>query len=237
MEHKLNVRELEWDTAYFGLACARIDLLDTVTEDALCIAFDQLRTASLVYITNLAENIENSALIAKHTDAFLVDTNIQFEKAITNVLPKKLIEAASGYPGSQDILSIANRVYTKSRFISDKRLLSRRGQYMYGCWAENAFGRDDKFFLADLEGAQTRGFILFSQNEDAIVLELIGIDERFQGQGVGTNLWHCLEQEAARRKRGQIRVGTQLANTQAINFYHRMGCKITKCTHIYHWWK
>ena len=67
-------------------------------------------------------------------------------------------------------------------------------------------------------------------------LELIAINEKTKGKGIGTKLIKALESFAIENSLHTINVGTQLNNIQAQNFYEKNGYKHIINNSIYHWW-
>ena len=74
------LRELEWDTKYFGLACAKAVLYKPLTIDCWNELKRSFRQYQFVCIENRNSEPINAQLIGRDTSAFLADVNIQFLK-------------------------------------------------------------------------------------------------------------------------------------------------------------
>jgi len=237
----IQVKKLDWDTEYFGVNCARMDLLFQAGELELQEQLCALHGMDFICISNHNCNIENNRLITSLTKAYTVDINIQFGKKIfpdlnEAIKPKSGTIAEDVYPFNSAVYDIAENDFCHSRFMTDKRLCALGGQRIYTEWVKNSFSKKGKFFLVERVDDATCGFALFSISGDILVIELIGVSNKYQGLGVGKKLWHNIEREAALRGCTAIHVGTQLINRTACNFYIRCGCHMASNTQIYHLW-
>lgn len=159
MVEKYSFKNLTWDTEYFGIKSARLDLLSVMTELEFLEALDLTDGYEFICIANLNCCVENARLIAKHTDAFVADTNVQFVKKVpsmANVRDQSFRQSLScnsvfnvsgQYSYDTDIVKMAEIIYTSSRFVSDKRFAERNGRLVYAEWVKNAFEKDDKYFI------------------------------------------------------------------------------------------
>lgn len=229
--------KLEWDTQFFGKNSAKAALHKPLSFEEwsqLEIRFEEYEFLSIV---NLNSDPTNARLIGTKTLAYLVDTNIQFEKVIApkNQMPEEIV-VQNNFNWNDNILKLTNFKY--SRFIEDPELEKRKGNVVYREWLNNAFDKEDKYFAVSYEvnSKEIKGYALFSYSEEECLIELIAVAPKFDKQGIGSRLFMAVEAEAAKNKCIKIRVGTQLRNLSAINFYHKLGCKQTGCHQVYHLW-
>lgn len=101
---------------------------------------------------------------------------------------------------------------------------------------ENSFNKNDKYFLRYQIHGKTYGFILFSINQIFVTIELIAIDRGYQKIGIGEILLNSLEDYSRKISKKVIKVGTQIENLSAINFYIKNNYKLMSCNSIYHYW-
>src|SRR5690606_7935202 len=105
-------------------------------------------------------------------------------------------------------------------------------------WIINAFNKRDKYFaLSKGDEEEVNGFLLFSYSDNACVIELIAVSQKALKYGIGTRLFKAVENETLLQRLEKIKVGTQVRNLGAINFYHKVGCKQLGCHQVYHLWK
>ena len=228
--------ELKWDTGFFGIPCARAVLERELSSQE----WDELKGLMegfpFVSIINRHSFAGNSVLIGRETKAFLADVNIQLEKEISLIKAMPVsVEVANKLAKDDDILAMAN--YPASKFIADPEFRRRNGSEVYREWLRNSFGKKDKYFALSCESDGSRnGFLLFSYKGDICTIELVAVSAYVAKKGIGTNLLKACEMSAQAAGCSVIRVGTQIRNTAAINFYHKYGFRMVGCHQAYHLW-
>ena len=65
---------------------------------------------------------------------------------------------------------------------------------------------------------------------------LLSIHPQFQNRGLGKLLIQSVENELYSKRINTLYVATQVANSQAVNFYKKCGFSIDKVLPIYHYW-
>ena len=233
------IKNLEWDSNYFNVDCGKV-ILDKRLDDK---KIQELKKEHLEYdfvtIFNLNNNNENNKLICENTNAVLVDINIQYKKKIQDVISKiKDIEIISNLKSCDEILKIAEKEFVYSRFYNDKNLNKEKSQEIYVNWVKNSFLNPDKYFVLSKKENKVTGFILFSINQETteITIELVAVDRHDQEKGTGGKMLNVLEVYGINNNVEYIKVGTQLNNKRANNFYQKNGFKYLSCTSTYHWW-
>ena len=175
-------------------------------------------------------------MIGKDTLAFLADVNIQFKKKLESPVEKSEdIKIFSALERNERIIAMGE--FQFSKFTEDPELNKRAGEQVYRQWLINSFGKADKFYALSEDGnGEINGFLLHSYSEYTCIIELIAVSQNLAKSGIGTRLFKAVEYEAYQRSCDEIRVGTQVRNMGAINFYHKLGCKQVGCHQIYHLW-
>jgi ribosomal protein S18 acetylase RimI-like enzyme len=227
---------LEWDTAYFGLSSAKVNLRGVVEMRGQEEIIEFCKNYDFVTIANNDNLKENNYWIGNMTNSFLTDVNIQLIKFLVDK-PKNVLEntyVVNNLARNERILEIARGTFNHSRFFNDPKLPHQKAKNIYVHWTESAFSKDNKYFaIAEKEG-NIIGYILFSIHEDTSVIELIAVDERYQGQRVGRTLVNRMESYVIDVGTRKIKVGTQVNNISAIQFYFAMRFKYMSTTSIYH---
>lgn len=230
---------LPWDTDYFGVSSARVNFSGIVDEKGqeevvgFCKAYD------FVTISNLGNKKENNYWIGNQTNAFLADMNIQFVKALANSPNYKdtVTYVANKLPYNGNIINIANKSFDYSRFFNDPKLPIIQAENIYMYWTECAFEQENKYFVISEREGNIAGYILFSMMEDSSVIELIAVDKKYQGQRVGTSLVQTMESYVIGQGINKIKVGTQVNNISAAQFYMKMKFIYVSCGSVYHLWR
>ena len=231
--------ELPWDSDYFGLKSARVNLSGPVNKNEqneileFCCGFD------FVTIFNKDNIVENNLWIGKETNSFLVDMNLQFTKKLNHELYPTTEETyvIKGMLKNNQIIEIASKSFSYSRFFNDPYLPVEKARNIYSHWIETSFSNEDKYFVVSEDENNPLGFILFSIIEEIGVIELIAVNQENQGKKVGKKLIKALEIFLSRKGINTIKVGTQINNIIAIQFYTKMGFRLLSSSSIYHLWK
>jgi len=236
IEDAVTFNELQWDTEFFGVSSSKAILQRPLTLHE----WDELKTRfkdyQFISIMNMNSEPINAQLIGKDTSAFLADVNIQFEKKLL-VLPEKPknVTIHQALEVNDQVIEIAD--FQFSKFTEDPELAKRGGDQVYQQWLINSFGKTDKYYaLSKDEMGNINGFLLFSYADSTCVIELIAVSQKDTKGGIGTSLFKAVEYEAHQQCIKVIKVGTQVRNFVAINFYHKVGCKQVGCHQVYHLW-
>ncbi|KIY20676.1 GNAT family N-acetyltransferase [Mesobacillus subterraneus] len=236
IEDVATINELKWDTDFFGVASAKSTLHKPLTLNEWLELKTRFKDYQFISIMNMNSEPINAQLIGKDTSAFLADINIQFEKKLLGLDEKpKDVTIHQALEKNDQVIGIAD--FQFSKFTEDPELVKRGGDQVYQQWLINSFGKTDKFFaLSKDEMGNINGFLLFSYADNACVIELIAVSQKETKGGVGTSLFKAVEYGAHQQGVKEIKVGTQIRNLGAINFYHKVGCKQVGCHQVYHLW-
>ncbi len=237
-ENNYECKFLEWDTEYFGVKSARVNLLGDVDERGQEDILSFCKNYDFVTIANFENRNENNLWIGEKTAAFLTDVNIQFVKELHSLEKHSddNTNVTNNLPPNEEILKIAKKSFKYSRFYNDPNLSESKSQNVYLHWTEGAFQKDSKYFVICEREDNIAGFLLFSSEETFVTVELIAVDEAYQGQGVGKALIKAMESFVLDKDINKIKVGTQMNNIPAVQFYSKMGFTYVNCGSIYHIW-
>lgn len=228
--------ELKWDTEFFGVTCAKIILYKRLTKVEWQELKERFGEYQFLAIENRNSDDINAQLIGTDTTAFLVDVNIQFKKQIkADCDMSKAVQIFQAMERDEGLIKVGN--FQFSRFTKDPELAKRGGAEVYRQWMINSFEKLDKFFAVDEgENGEINGFLLHSYSGRTCTVELIAVSSNMTNDGIGTNLFKAVEYAAYQRGCEEIKVGTQVQNTRAINFYYKVGCKQVEIHQVYHLW-
>jgi ribosomal protein S18 acetylase RimI-like enzyme len=228
--------KLDWDTKFFGVKSGKIKLFKSINTDQLKKLKYLITDYQFISIENLNSKTKNTKLLGEETNAFLVDTNVQFEKDLklqTNNY--KDIYIKNSLPKNKEILNLSK--FEHSKFIRDRELFKRGGGKVYYYWLLNSFNKKDKYFaIFKNDNEVINGYILFSYKDDQCIIELISVSDDCRGLGIGSKLVQSVEHFVYNNGYKKIKVGTQTINHGAVNFYHKLGFKQKECHQIYHLW-
>jgi ribosomal protein S18 acetylase RimI-like enzyme len=235
-DKKITFYELKWDTEFFGVKSAKAVLHKPLSLNEWCKLLERFRDYQFISITNQNSEPTNAQLIGRDTSSFLADVNIQFVKKLVGPFEIPVnVSIHQSLKRNDQITELAN--FKFSKFIEDPELAKRGGDQVYTHWLINAFEKPDKYFaLSRDKNENINGFVLFSFLNNASVIELIAVSSKETSSGIGTTLFKAVEYATNKQGFNEIKVGTQIRNTGAINFYHKVGCRQVGCHQVYHLW-
>lgn len=241
---KFDCDYLEWDSNYFGVESGRVNLYEVVDNKHQQDILEFSNKLQFVTISNYDNKKENNYWIANKTNAFLTDVNIQLimdSDTIHSIANENFelnynIEVSNNTKHDNDILKIANSAFKISRFYNDPNLSVPQKYNIYTEWCKNSFYRDNKFFAVANVGDSKIGFLTFSKSNFDITIELIAVDTDYQSMGVAKNLIQTLVNYAFVNNVISIKVGTQVNNVNALNFYSKRGFRLSHVNSVYHYW-
>lgn len=127
------------------------------------------------------------------------------------------------------LLHISKDLFSYSRFREPWFSIKEKNEF-YARWISNAInGQFDDVCLMDLSSeSEIRGFVTLRKCSETVVIGLLGVAERYQGQGVGRRLLDISKDWAQKQNCKYIDVATQSSNLVAINLYERNGFYVAK---------
>ena len=232
---KYVVSPLEWDTDYFQKKSAKVVLNEKLSNQEFAGMVKQLKCFEFVTITNVNNDYYNNFLIGQLSTSFLVDINMQFQQPVDIQAESPQYRIDNNFKPTKDIVEIASNAFNYSRFYNDPYLNRDAAKNIYANWVKNSFKKSNKYFVV-AEEKELMGFLLFSIKDDCATIELISLSSKAQGKGAGTKLVSALNNFAHKKGVTSIKVGTQVDNIQAVNFYLKKGFTYNQRNAVYHYW-
>jgi len=233
-------RFLEWDTQFFGVRIATIEL-DAISDAdwRQQLAWCQLERIQCLYVLrNTKDNVaaRNTGLI----DAGHVDLRTTFERATLPLPGSKPCKATFRPARASDtpaLRAMAMTAHKDSRFWKDPRFPRERCEELYGTWIERSIqGWADAVFVAEMEGSPV-GYITGHVREGQVAeIGLVAVAEARRGERIGGALVREALCWAEYCGLGRTRVVTQGENTPAVLLYAAAGFETTLTQHWYHLW-
>lgn len=230
--------ELPWDTEFFGKKSARVNILATVNESEQRDILDFCSKYQFITISNENNLSDNNYWIGMRTNSFLVDLNVRFQKEVKT---KDYIGSTNTYiqnnlTPNEQIIKISKEAFKYSRFDNDPHLKFVSFKDVYTEWTKNSFCKSDKYFVVNEVDKNITGYLIFKMSTNGGQIELIAVDKKYQGLGVGSSLIAAMEEFMVNLDAKSIIVGTQINNYSAIDFYFKNGFKYIGCNSVYHLW-
>jgi len=235
------ITDMAWDSDFFNMHCGRCILTDlNLNLEALrC----DMQEYDFVSIQNVGNKVYINKWIAENTKAYLADINIQFEKEIS---PKGvscgesstfLIVPAKDLDESMKNKLVVNRNdFSFSKFVCDPSFEERNGYLVYQQWLYNSCKDFGKYFILSVGEDGIIAYILFSISEVKATIELVNVDQQYQGQRIASAMIKAVEEYLGSQGVETLFVGTQMNNIPAMNLYHSLGFKEIARTAVFHLW-
>lgn len=222
----MNFEKLEWDTKFFkqDVYKAEVNSAADINE-----AIARSTKGSMVYAISQVDIPEFKPELMDHRLTFAVDLN-----------PDETYRYADGivdYDGSNfpkndmERLTIACGVH--SRFRIDKKVNPKLVDEMYRIWLNNAITQDQFHIMGKILDNQMVGFHMLKFFPTYLRMDLLGVDERFQGRGIAKELIFAGFALARKHNLPQVQLFTQAENPAGF-LYRKLGFKVTEEKYIYH---
>jgi len=146
------------------------------------------------------------------------------------------IAIAADRPG---IVELAKQAFRYSRFHLDPQVDNAVAGQIKGDWIANCCdGRRGDQVLVARQADQPVGFLAAlltpESNHAVATIDLIAVDDRARGQGMGRSLTRAFMQ-IYRDRCSLFRVGTQVANLPALRLYQSLGFSIVRSQYLLHY--
>lgn len=165
-----------------------------------------------------------------------VGVTLAHDGAVTESHPAEGVTVDVAVPGDEDaIVGVAGRCFSYSRFHADRRIGAGRADLVKREWVRNSCrGRAATVYVARRAG-HVAGFLAVMSRDggNEAAIDLIGVDEAHQGQGVGRALSARFIREW-RGRTGRLVVGTQAANIPALRLYESLGFRVSETSYALH---
>lgn len=230
-----SVTLLDWDTAFWGIRAARVQLesVGQIGEaDRLCKDL-HVRWASLLVPSDQRELL-GAAVRAGYE---VVDTRFEMSMDMSSRPPViRNVEASSEQV--EALAAIARAAFTDSRFFNDVQLDDARCAEFYETWLRNSFGGPlADVVIVDLLADEPAGFVTVRLDGDRASLPLVAVAPTHHGLGVGGRLLSSTLDWIAARDVQRVEVVTQLTNVAAIRLYSGAGFRLSgSAVWLHRWW-
>lgn len=233
--------KLEWDSSFFNYPSYKLKFNTELTVDELKYLEKILTQQGFYTIQRQCGIQKNIDWLSTKTKAVLVDVNIQFLNKINYKIDYYLddnINIKNNFKYNEDIILFMKKSFKYSRFLNDRNIVKEKSLDVYVSWMKNAFLKNNKYFAIYKIKDRVVGVILFSidKNNNSIILELVCVNENYQSIGIGSKIMYSIFNYAQLNNIKQVRVGTQLNNINAINFYIKNGFLVDDIYYTFHLW-
>jgi ribosomal protein S18 acetylase RimI-like enzyme len=234
------IQYLEWDSQFFGHRIGRI-LQKTLTESSLAQIKRWAEENQIDCLYFLATPDDDMTVQLAEQDHFhLVDLRVTLRTSLEGMLPLPEPSIPLDYAQAADIPAlklIAGQNHTNSRFFTDTHFPRQKCRELYEIWIEKAVhGPDTKVFVWRAEGKACAYVTARLLDEGCGDIDLVGIDPRFQGRGLGPQLIIQALNYFRQQQVMRVQTATQGRNIHALKLYQKCGFSIDSIELWYHKW-
>ena len=231
------IADLKWDSFFFRkkISSVILESKDTVVQWKQMLSSSP---ADLIYLRFTDNLSNNQRKFLKLLQPDISVTNETFEKNPKfKKIPKSITIQIVDRP-NDFLYSMVLNCGKHSRFYLDPTL-RRDYSRLYRQWLTNAFTKKNWHCIISSNDQIVSGFSVFSRDsENAGHIELLAVDEFFQGKKIGRCLLQASENFLIKTYGiTKILVKTQEDNIPACLCYQKFGYLLSKKEHIYHIWR
>ncbi len=167
----------------------------------------------------------------EHEGAILTDILVTFRfdparPRLSSALPDVEVGPAHR-EDAEELIRLGGTIFTVDRFHGDPNIPRRKSDELYSKWVSNSLKGMANVVLVARKKGEVAGFLtckVDQLNQDCKfgVIDLVGVDPSYGGQGVGHQLVRSAVEWFAPRVHS-LYVGTQAANSRAVRLYEKSG--------------
>lgn len=224
------IKELSWDSEFFGKNIAEIEVEDGETIEGYNLPYDLIVVKQYKKFT---------PQITDYKEEFCETKVIFCKNIIQDNLDHSEICDTDEFP--KDFRYFTDLAYESgkmSRFQLDKRFGAEKFRELYDLWVINSLNKKfaEKVFYVSHEGAAI-GFVTLQKTGNLGKIGLIATHPKYQGQGLGRKLLEHVENYCIKNNLRFLEIPTQKENINACKFYEKMGYTVKEEIILKHFWK
>ena len=224
---------LEWDSKFFGLRIAKVQLCTQDDNDLLTKMKEELRhDYDLIYL------FVNGNTKISLNNAYLVDRKVIYSKEVnSSTTNDESIISYNKDTVSTDLLQLALESGEYSRFKLDARFPQNSYEKLYTCWIEQSVSHKiaSDVFCYMVEG-RARGLLTLKVDNNNGEIGLVSTNHNYRGHGIASKLLEHANNYLYQLGGSKLSVATQFQNKPACHLYEKSGFSIDSCIDIWHWW-
>jgi dTDP-4-amino-4,6-dideoxy-D-galactose acyltransferase len=233
---------LNWDSQLFGKKICKITK-DKLDENQLvrCIEWAKINNIDCVYYLIDSSDISYVNIAERYGFNF-IDFRITLDSKISDysMVTSKTISSHNIRTATSNDLdkvkSLARFNHTDSRFFKDSRFDKVISEKLFELWIDRNSSSESAIILVSEIDLVVSGYIAISFQNNIGVIELIGVNPKFRGLGIGVNLISSSLDWFRNNNINTVNVVTQGTNIPALRMYHKCGFAPIQSKSWYHLW-
>ncbi|SFM13059.1 Acetyltransferase (GNAT) family protein [Paenibacillus sp. 1_12] len=228
------IKKLEWDSSFFGFNIAELNIMQ-ISNKFDIEPFIVENNIKFIQARCNISNTEGIRLLEENSFHY-ADLRVTFQIQFKEGMPYHIYELANN-EDINTLKKIAANSFTDSRYYGYEHIFLRgKIDELYETWVEKSVkGLFDDCCLKITVNSKIAGFLTLRIRAQIATIGIIAIDEKYQGNGVGTQLMNSLMGYLAKSDIEFIEVTTQGKNIKAQNFYIKNGFRLKELESWYYW--
>jgi dTDP-4-amino-4,6-dideoxy-D-galactose acyltransferase len=231
------ITHLVWDSDFFGFSVGKVRQTSRTVDADELLQFMRLNRLTLLYW-------HTPYRLPLEFEKHFILTQVTLEKPLnsSHISPSTLIteqpESYGRKAADPQLRQLAYQAGWSSRFQVDRKIEKSQFRKLYDIWLERSCLREiaDEV-LVTTSGEAISGFVTLKVKEEVTKIDLIAVDEKYRGKGVGGVLMNYSEAYALAHGSKALKVVTQSRNEAALRLYAKHGMEIVDTQHWYHIWR
>lgn len=232
-----------WDSGIFGFPVAQIDQIevaDAAYASAAYARFERWRDRLAVRMVTC--RLDHFAL---RESMFLEDHGFRFVEIVyrpslslgTTHFPDSGLLIEPAMPADlPEIEAIAGSAFSTGRYLIDWRLDPAQSHLRYRNWVRSSAASAHQEVLKGSLNGEIIGFFVIEKRADrSVYWHLTAMAERWQGQGLGKQLWQAFAMRAQREGASRIETTISAHNLPVMNLYAGLGFRLDAAQMTLHW--
>lgn len=228
----MEIKELEWDSQFFGFPVGDVliekDFPESMVFNSDYFSFFQARSSHSFEIISDTHSLSYTG------------TKVIFNKVLkeSHNLAEGIMDFDDAPVADNSLYELAYESGKYSRYRLDKKIPESKFKALYQMWIKNSINKsyaDKIFYIREKE--TILGFVSVKINDNTAPIGLIAVLPDAQGKGLGKKLLQKTENYCFENNVKSLDIPTQLENRAACRFYEKMGYQISEKSIIKHYWK
>lgn len=235
-----SIEFLPWDSDFFKRNIARLRL-SLVNEQQMRSALTACKKADIECLYATLGSAQCNISLAEEHGFSLVGTRVTYEREAaperkSNTSAVKIRLAVE--KDTRQLVSLSRALSRESRFARDPRFGPAAAQRLYRAWTEKLLldTSPTTQVLVATVSEKCAGFVAACVKNGIVHIELVIVDKKFRGKGVGSALMASCMAQYQKRGFKKFHVVTQGSNIAAQRLYQSCGFKLTAMVLDYHKW-
>jgi dTDP-4-amino-4,6-dideoxy-D-galactose acyltransferase len=228
------IKQLKWDTKFFGYKIGQISISDNKSFSPLMLE-KSVNDYKLVYVLSPGKIDMNGLKLVDKKVIFQQKTSIKDN--LNKNVSSKIESFNEGVHDYESLKKLALSSGINSRFKIDKNFKNNEYTKLYNQWINNAVYKDKALDILTYREKEILGFTTIEKKSKYLaVIGLVAVSEQERGKGIASKLIESSINRAFELGFETIQVATQFENIPAMRLYEKCDFKIKDITYIYHYW-